>query len=998
MTNQAVDRDIRLFVQHQLASHPKLRKWPTKVRIEIEDTLETGAQGMFRWVTCQLDVIARCVTERALLKALKSLPQSLSDTYSSILAKVDEYHWEYVIKILVWLAVSPRPLEIEAAADALAIDFEADDGPIFALDLRMRDVGEIIAMCTTLVTHYKTQQRRGGITVETTELRLAHDTVKEYLLSDVFQARLPKPVPFGSKKQIQAFVSKTSLAYLLSIHEPLDQLLLDERPFSRCAAESWWYHYLEVQHDDTDLTLLAMQLLGTNGNTEPYRNWCRLFDPIRPWREPDLMRDSFPSPLYYASSGGAELLVSQLLEQGSDPNAVGEVYGSFLQAAVYNGHHHLVKMLLQAGADPNIKGGFTEHAVKAATIAGHIKSLQLLLEYGADPDCGRKRPSFYRTPLFEACQRNNTAAVKLLIAAGANPNYYSPREGDANPLVTAVLRGNKECLKLLLPKAERRIALWGLNVAMRMENPEDLLVLFMDYVPDAVIYHASTLGLEKMVDCMHVLGRSVTTPASNGMDDLPFASSQDYSPTGIMYSACESGRLVIVNKLLQDGVDVNASHHTYGPSLASAAFKGHIDIVKVLIKHGASLTNGNGIYGGPVQAAVLGNHMEILNLVVSAGADVNMPVGEVLETRSDLPLSGSALQAATFMANQTMMRWLLEHGANVNYGGAGGLLTKWMYAGKGSPLFIAASQDNLASVDLLLKAGAEVNIRTDLMRYRTPTTPLEAACKLGSMDMVDRLLQAGAAIDLEEGQTGCTSPSSWAVKAGSLPVVIKLLQNGADPNGLSAVGDEDATVLAQACMEKNADIVSALIDAGADMTRCSRLEGDYEPPLHTASRCSNSDVVRVLLEKGADVDAQTGEGFTALHKVAKRGDAAVLRVLLDGRADHSRRLVNGSQPTHTAASFNHPECLRLLIEAGADINSRNNTGKTPLHWATEYHCVEAVRWLLDNSANAGLAEYKTNMTPYDYAVLQLEKVLFWKQDDAIMVLELLKQRGDSTSI
>jgi hypothetical protein len=123
-TAENVGRDIDLFIQEQLEMHPKLRKWPAGLRSEIQNSLVGGAQGMFRWVNCQVEILGKCITIKDVRKALKVLPKSLSETYTSTLSGIEECHWEYAIKILMWLAVSPKPLEIREAADIFAVDFE----------------------------------------------------------------------------------------------------------------------------------------------------------------------------------------------------------------------------------------------------------------------------------------------------------------------------------------------------------------------------------------------------------------------------------------------------------------------------------------------------------------------------------------------------------------------------------------------------------------------------------------------------------------------------------------------------------------------------------------------------------------------------------------------------------------------------------------------------------------------------------------------------------
>ncbi|KAL1852808.1 hypothetical protein Daus18300_012052 [Diaporthe australafricana] len=343
VSSQVVDSDIQIY---------RLRKWTGGLRTQIQESLNKGSQGMFRWVSCQLQVIANCINARDLTRALNSLPRSLTESYTSVLANIEECYREYAFKILLWLAVSPKPLRIQDAADVLSIDFEADNGPLFDPDLRVQDFGDIISICSTLVTPIKAYRGCNGITVEFTELCLAHHTVKEYLLSDVFKAKFPQPVPFTDQKQVHGFVAKTSIAYLLSLHEPATPTLLNDRPLSRLAAEIWLHHYLKAG-SSSQLTGLAMQLLASDGDTEPYKNWCRLYDLTRPWRQPSFERERFPDPLYYTSSFGVERLVSELLERGADLTKKGEVHQSCLQAAAYHGHYRVAEILLQAGADPD---------------------------------------------------------------------------------------------------------------------------------------------------------------------------------------------------------------------------------------------------------------------------------------------------------------------------------------------------------------------------------------------------------------------------------------------------------------------------------------------------------------------------------------------------------------------------------------------------------------------------------------------------------------------
>lgn len=982
---QIVDEDIQLFIQEQLASHPKLRRRPPKSRAEIQGSLIKGSQGMFRWVVCQIEAIAKCINPRDLEKTLRSLPKSLSASYTSVLAQVDECHWEYATRILMLLAVSSEPLTVEEAVDALAIDFEAENSPCFDPDLRIQDVDDIIAICSTLVTPCKIIKRRHNTVEEFTELRLAHHTVKDYLLSDVFKANFPQPLMFLRIEEVHEFAAKTSISYLLSLREPLVSESLNEWPFARHAAQYWLDHYAGAG-SRPELTEFAMRLLPLGGDTEQYRNWCRLYDPTKPWRTAvNLDRNFFPFPLYYVSSCGMQSLVSRLLEYGAGRATsmeCGEMHTSCLQSAAYNGHLRVVELLLQAGADPNVGGGLFGCPLQAATAQGYNAIIELLIKYGADPDGNRP---FVSSPLLEACRLQNTSAVELLLNAGASPDRYSRKVSGVNPLEVAACRGSKECLRLLLPKANRNTALRGLQMAAKTPGFDpSILELFRDWYPGAALHHAIALGLNDMAG--DILDSRIiwngTDRSGNQNRDL---NTSDYSPTSMLYAACKTGNLKFAERLLEESVDLNEGGKTYGPSLSVAAYHGHLDIVNLLIQNGCSVSHGDGIYGAPAVDAVLGNQLEVLEVLVSSGANLNGPVGRPL---------GSPLNAAISTDNVPLTDWLLNHGADVNYGGESVSTLSAHMQDIASPLMLAASKGNLGLVNRLLQAGAEVNRRYEGYAM-IPKTALEFACREGQVSVVERLLECGAAIAVDDGLDGNGSPLFWAVKANSKATLTMLLKHGANPNALWHCDEGQLTVLAQACKGENAEIVSILIQAGADVHKTSRIAEEDETPIQTAVCCSNVEVIRVLLEHGANANDQTSEGFTALHKAARRGSAHILRVLLsEGQADHSLRLINGSQPIHSAARWNHPACIRVLVEAGAGVNSQNDSGKTPLHFAAENHAADAVQCLISKGADVGLVERETDLTPHDYAVLHLKQADHHEKYEANKVLKLLScERG-----
>ena len=155
----------------------------------------------FRWVACQLDLLGDCFNLPQLHDALASLPKTLDDTYARILDNIDKNYSHCnreILKILQWLTFSARPLRFEELAEIVAIDVHKN--PRFDPERRWPEPREIMAICSSLVTltaidncDYGSQDLsirpiiRNSPSKDSMYVRLAHFSVKEYLVSDRIQ-------------------------------------------------------------------------------------------------------------------------------------------------------------------------------------------------------------------------------------------------------------------------------------------------------------------------------------------------------------------------------------------------------------------------------------------------------------------------------------------------------------------------------------------------------------------------------------------------------------------------------------------------------------------------------------------------------------------------------------------------------------------------------------------------------------------------------------------
>jgi uncharacterized protein len=114
---------------------------------------------------------------------------------------------------------------------------------------------------------------------------------------------------------------------------------------------------------------------------------------------------------------------------------------------------------------------------------------------------------------------------------------------------------------------------------------------------------------------------------------------------------------------------------------------------------------------------------------------------------------------------------------------------------------------------------------------------------------------------------------------------------------LNQTDDQGRTLLAEAVLEKRADVVKQLLEHGADPKRA-----DHEgmTALHFAAQEHQPELVQLLLDKGALVDARDRLGNTPLFRALTtfRGEAegnAIWALLLAG-ADRAAKNTHGVSP------------------------------------------------------------------------------------------------------
>ncbi|KAG1819004.1 uncharacterized protein BJ212DRAFT_68873 [Suillus subaureus] len=152
-SSEQMKADICTHITEQLKNQKKLSRLSEPLKKTILEKLLEKAEGMFRWVQCQLDVIMTCKRPDSIRKALDDLPAGLYETYDRIIHSIEERGKDdgpIAQRCLLLLAGAFTPLTLDQLNEAMMIEIGR---ATLDEDLGVMDTMDIVGACGSLVTY-----------------------------------------------------------------------------------------------------------------------------------------------------------------------------------------------------------------------------------------------------------------------------------------------------------------------------------------------------------------------------------------------------------------------------------------------------------------------------------------------------------------------------------------------------------------------------------------------------------------------------------------------------------------------------------------------------------------------------------------------------------------------------------------------------------------------------------------------------------------------------
>ena len=244
----------------------------------------------FRWAELQIMALERCRNEDQIKDTLKTIPQTLEETYRKVLDNIDSKDEELAREILMIICLSPVVFDAKTVADMVK--------------LSIPDI--LVEICTT-----------SFITLFDENVQLAHFSVQEFLIV-LEEGGQHHPCQFSAASG-HRYLTEKSVDILLGEKMALNQTTAKTKIPFLYASKHWRTHMAAAGGFDQLSSELQVKINHLFTDPVVYYNWVRAGESNGRDNEWSKLPNECQPSIHMASIMGLAQTVDSLLTQGADP-------------------------------------------------------------------------------------------------------------------------------------------------------------------------------------------------------------------------------------------------------------------------------------------------------------------------------------------------------------------------------------------------------------------------------------------------------------------------------------------------------------------------------------------------------------------------------------------------------------------------------------------------------------------------------------------------------
>lgn len=657
-------------------------------------------------------------TDQAIRDALTDLPKNLSETFSRILRKSEEFGKSYQRRILQLTTAAYRPLTMSELREALSV---IPEDAVWDPSRLLNDVFSALACCECLLI----------VDEEESTVRFVHHSVKQFLLRNC-DASTDAAFTMDSARKIMADVVVTYLNYgvfgtelstakvpPIAIGSASSRIICSTLDSSTCA-QSLALKLLESRkRPDLDISRIlaeARQPFRSRGEHGfNFFSYAKLY-----WLQ-NIFYVSGEERVMY------DLLLSLIEKRVWNANEINEVDWTPLEQIVHSWHNSIVRILLKSNEiDVNSKNSQGQTLLTRMVRKQNMMIVKLLLEM--DDINVNSKDEHGMTSLSWAARIGNEAIIQLLLEID-DIDVNSKDQHQMTPLSWAARNGH-EVVDLLLKVDEIDInwkdqdQITPLLWAARNENKQIVIMLLENAktVIDPIAFRKIRSLCWTQIEHETINGSLFETHKF----DVNWTDTRGRTPL-ILAIDCKD-QAMIKFLLVNDKVDVNQLDNDQRTPLSIAVNNKDQALVRSLLNTGKVEVNSKDKHQRtPLFLAVKGKCQEIVSMLLQLEeVDVN-------STNIDRQ---TPLYQAVQNGDEEIVKLLLE--ADKIDGNLKGNCGR-------TPLFLAVERRRWKIVSMLLQ-NEKIDVNSKVFYHRTP---LLQAIWNGDVEVIELLSK------------GMTSKSTW---------------------------------------------------------------------------------------------------------------------------------------------------------------------------------------------------------------------------------------------